>query len=79
MNRRRISASIISDVTSIAYGVSRWWRLFCARSTHPPIETYRPLVLNAFSHYNTERHEIRAELKKAIQSNKNLKAELGKL
>ena len=40
------------------------------------IETYRPLVLNAFSHYNTERHEIRAELISAIQAVKNLTDEL---
>jgi len=43
------------------------------------IETYRPLVLNAFSHYNTERHEIKAELVNAIQAVKNLKGELAKL
>ncbi|AJY69830.1 hypothetical protein RW64_09650 [Geobacter sulfurreducens] len=43
------------------------------------IETYRPLVLNAFSHYNTERHEIRAELVNAIQAVKSLKVELSAL
>ena len=43
------------------------------------IETYRPLVLNAFSHYNTERHEIRAELINAIQAVKDLKTELATL
>lgn len=49
MNRRRISASIISDVTSIAYGVSRGRRLFCARSTHPPEVTHlRNLVTKPF-------------------------------
>lgn len=42
------------------------------------IETYRPLVLNAFSHYNTERHEIKTELASAIQAVKNLKSELAK-
>ena len=36
MNRRRMSASIISDFTSIAYGVSRGRRLFCGRSSFPP-------------------------------------------
>lgn len=40
------------------------------------IETYRPLVLNAFSHYNTERHEIKTELASAIQAVENLKVEL---
>lgn len=43
------------------------------------IETYRPLVLNAFSHYNTERHEIKAELVSAIQAVKSLNDELKKL
>ncbi len=40
------------------------------------IETYRSLVLNAFSHYNTERHEIKTELASAIQAIKKLKVEL---
>lgn len=43
------------------------------------IEQYRSLVLNAFSHYNTEQHEIRTELKNAIQAVKNLKTEMGPL
>lgn len=30
-------------------------------------------VLNAFCHYNTERHEIKTELKKAIDVIKDLK------
>jgi len=34
---------------------------------------------NAFSHYNTERHEIKTELASAMQAVKNLKVELGKL
>jgi len=36
MNGRRMSASIISHVTSVTYGVTRRWRLFCARSAPPP-------------------------------------------
>jgi hypothetical protein len=36
-------------------------------------------VLNAFSHYNTERHEIKTELASAIQAIKKLKIELGNL
>ena len=40
------------------------------------IEKYRALVLNPFSHYNTERHEIRTELQNAIQAMKGLKNEL---
>ncbi|OCB02915.1 hypothetical protein BBC27_10630 [Acidithiobacillus ferrivorans] len=43
------------------------------------IEQYRSLVLNAFSHYNTERHEIKTELENAIQAVKNLKTEMGPL
>lgn len=43
------------------------------------IEQYRSLVLNAFSHYNTERHEIKSELENAIQAVKDLKDELAKL
>lgn len=31
------------------------------------VEQYRDLVLNAFSHYNSEKHEIRVELESAIQ------------
>jgi hypothetical protein len=42
------------------------------------IETYSPLVLNAFSHYNSERHEIKTELTRAIQAVKNRKVELDK-
>ena len=40
------------------------------------IEQYRSLVLNAFSHYNTEKHEIRTELEAAIQAVRVLKSEL---
>ncbi len=40
------------------------------------VEQYRNLVLNTFSHYNTEKHEIRAELNSAIQTIRNLKAAL---
>ncbi|MCG7993200.1 MAG: ATP-binding protein [Candidatus Thiodiazotropha lotti] len=47
--------------------------------TRTDIETYRSLVLNAFSHYNTERHEIKPELENAIQAVKALKDELAKL
>jgi hypothetical protein len=48
-------------------------------ATRNEIETYRPLVLNAFSHYNTERHEIKNELNNAIEAVKNLKIELAKI
>lgn len=45
--------------------------------TKADIEQYRALVLNPFSHYNTERHEIKTELQAAIQAVKDLKSELG--
>ena len=37
------------------------------------VELYRSLVLNAFSHYNSERPEIKKELSSAIKAIKNLK------
>jgi len=43
------------------------------------IESYRSLVLNPFSHYNTERHEIKTELGSAIRAVKELRDELAKL
>ena len=45
-------------------------------NTITDIEQYRNLVLNAFSHYNTEKHEIRTELISAIQGVKALNIEL---
>ncbi len=45
-------------------------------STKTAVETYRNLVLNPFSHYNTEKHEIKTELISAIQAVKDLKDEL---
>ena len=47
-------------------------------SVQNEIETYRSLVLNAFSHYNTEKHEIKGELENAINSIRKLKNELSK-
>lgn len=49
-----------------------------ASSIQSEIEKYRALVLNPFSHYNTERHEIKTELKDAIEAVKNLNNELSK-
>lgn len=43
------------------------------------VEQYRDLVMNAFSHYNTEKHEIGTELTSAIRAIKTLKVELEKL
>jgi energy-coupling factor transporter ATP-binding protein EcfA2 len=48
-------------------------------SIQAEIEKYRTLVLNPFSHYNTERHEIKTELKDAIKAVKSLKIELNKI
>ena len=47
-------------------------------TTKADIEKYRSLVLNPFSHYNTERHKIKSELDSAIQSVKSLKQELNR-
>lgn len=46
------------------------------QSVREDVVRYRSLVLNAFSHYNTERHEIRAELNDAINAIERLKAAL---
>ncbi len=48
-------------------------------SLQSEIKKYRALVLNPFSHYNTEKHEIKTELKEAIEAVKNLKNELNKI
>jgi energy-coupling factor transporter ATP-binding protein EcfA2 len=46
------------------------------QDTITAIEQYRALVLNPFSHYDTETHELKTELRGAIDAVKNLKAEL---
>ncbi|MBT1705870.1 AAA family ATPase [Chryseosolibacter indicus] len=46
------------------------------QGTISDIEQFRDLVLNAFSHYNTEKHEIKKELQKALNSIKSLKGVL---
>ena len=48
-------------------------------TTKIAVEKYRDLVLNPFSHYNTEKHEIRTELQGAIRTIKQLKTELSAL
>ncbi len=61
------------------YTTEDFWKVIkdgLPESIRDDIETYRPLVLNAFSHYNTERHEIKTELENAIQAVENLKNEL---
>lgn len=49
-------------------------RLLAATVTE--VEKYRELVLNPFSHYNTEKHEIHRELDEAIKTIRILKDEL---
>ena len=60
------------------YTTEHFWSVVKADAPNSvgDIERYRALVLNPFSHYNTERHEIKAELENAIQAVKNLKSEL---
>lgn len=48
-------------------------------SLQSEINKYRALVLNPFSHYNTEKHEIKTELEAAIEAVKDLKNELNKI
>ena len=45
-------------------------------STKTALEQYRSLVLNPFSHYDTETHELKTELQSAMAVVKNLKNEL---
>lgn len=64
------------------YTTEDFWKVIkdeIPQSTRDDIETYRPLVLNAFSHYNTDQFEIKPELASAIQAIKKLKAKLGDL
>lgn len=64
------------------YTTEDFWKVIkkdVSAATRDNIEKYRPLVLNAFSHYNTEKHEIKTELQKAIEAVVNLKVELAKL
>ena len=61
------------------YTTEDFWEVIkddVAQATKADIEKYRTLVLNPFSHYNTERHEIGTELQNAIQAVKDLKNEL---
>ena len=59
-----------------AYTTEDFWKVIkddVAQATKADIEKYRTLVLNPFSHYNTEQHEIGTELQNAIQAVKDLK------
>ena len=64
------------------YSTENFWAVIkndVPKTIKADIEKYRALVLNPFSHYNTEWHEIKTELTSAIQVVKNLKTKLGKL
>ncbi|MBA1446016.1 MAG: ATP-binding protein [Chromatiales bacterium] len=64
------------------YTTEDFWKVIkddLEETTRNEIETYRPLVLNAFSHYNTERHEIKSELESAIMAIDTLKQKLANL
>lgn len=74
-HKKVVFKSRLKDYTSESF-----WD--AAKVNAPPdsaaaIEQYRSLVLNAFSHYNTERHEIKTELQSAIQAVKQLRTDLG--
>ena len=61
------------------YTTEDFWKAIgddLSHQTRADVETYRSLVLNTFSHYNTERHEIRPELEKAIKTVEKLQQEL---
>jgi len=73
-NKKVVFKSRLKDYTTEVF-----WNALKEDLTEPVvsnIQTYRALVLNAFSHYNTELHEIKKELEEAIQAIKDLEAEL---
>lgn len=64
------------------YKTEDFWKVIkddLSEKTRTNIESYRSLVLNPFSHYNTERHEIKTELGSAIGAVKELGEELANL
>lgn len=63
------------------YSSQDFWKILKAdlpKKISSEIEAYRALVLNPFSHYNTEKHEIKSELTNALTAIKNLEHELRK-
>ena len=61
------------------YNTEHFWKPLkddLQQATRDDIKTYRSLVLNTFSHYNTEKHEIKTELENAIKAVESLKSEL---
>ena len=62
-----------------SYTTEDFWNVIKDEVDHAnkiKIETYRALVLNPFSHYNTESHEIRTELQGALQAVSELRKAL---
>ena len=72
--KRLVFKSKLKDYTSENFWIEITPDL--QQKTITDIEQYRNLVLNTFSHYNTEKHEIRTELEAAIQAVRVLKSEL---
>lgn len=71
--------AIVFKIRLKDYTTEDFWQVIkddLPQQVRDDIELYRPLVLNAFSHYNTERHEIKTELNSAIQAIELLKQEL---
>lgn len=70
---------IVFKQKSKDYTAENFWKVVCIdvkHKTKTAIERYRNLVLNPFSHYNTEKSEFKSELENAITTVKHLKAEL---
>ena len=71
--------TIVFKKHSKDYTTEDFWKVIkedLPTQTVKDIETYRALVLNTFSHYNTERHEIKPELESAIKTVKQLRDSL---
>jgi len=70
---------VVFKLRSKDYTTENFWTAIngdIQQQTKDDIEKYRALVLNTFSHYNTEKHEIKTELQKAIVAVKTLRDEL---
>lgn len=75
--KKRIKITFKSKMKD--YDAEDFWKMICndiKPESKNDIEQYRALVLNAFSHYNTERHEIKTELESAIKVVQDLQNEL---
>ena len=70
--------NLVSDYILSRSGVLKVVEKDIQPATKTNIEQYRNLVLNPFSHYNTEKHEFKTELNDAIVAVKTLRDELSK-